>query len=165
VIARAVLVVTMLLAAPATAEDRTAAREAFAEGVAQYDLNHYVEALEAFERAYRHFASPSFLYNIARCHTALGQNDEAVQMYRRYLATGQVEAGERAQIEALVHDLEAQLDQPAAIARRPERKPRRAWIWGVVAGAVVVAAVVLGVGIGVGTQPHPPQPFDGVIRF
>jgi tetratricopeptide (TPR) repeat protein len=155
--------VAMLLSATVGAEDRGAARRAFSEGVGEYDLNHFAEALQSFERAYRNFESPSFLYNIARCHQALGQNGEAVTMYKRYLASGQVDPGERVKIEAVIHDLEAQIDRPA-VTTRPERRPRRAWIWGVV-GGVVVVGVVLGVGIGLGTEAHPPNASDGSLHF
>jgi tetratricopeptide (TPR) repeat protein len=54
----------------------------------------------------------------------------------------------------------------AAPQTKTETPPKkRAWIWGLVAGAVVVVGVAVGVGVGLGLQPSAPAPTDGVARF
>lgn len=69
----------------ARAEDKVAARQAYAEASKHYDLNQYAEALAAFKRAYWNFEDPSILYNIAQCHRALRQRSEAIEFYKSYL--------------------------------------------------------------------------------
>ncbi|MGZ5133221.1 MAG: tetratricopeptide repeat protein, partial [Caldimonas sp.] len=75
-----------LLAAPAQAEDREQARQSFKEGAQHFDLGEYKEALELFKQAYRQFEDPTFLFNIAQCYRLLGEKEQAVRLYRNYLA-------------------------------------------------------------------------------
>lgn len=44
------------------------------------------------------------------------------------------------------------------VSAEPERRPakKRAWVWGVVAGSVVVVGVAVGLGVGLGLKPHAP---------
>ncbi len=46
------LLALVALDAPASAEDKAAARQAYAEGSRYYDLSQFAEALDAFKRAY-----------------------------------------------------------------------------------------------------------------
>jgi tetratricopeptide (TPR) repeat protein len=57
---------------------------------------------------------------------------------------------------------------PVVTAAPPPPPPpakKRAWIWGVAVGAVLVVGVAVGVGVGVGLQPSAPTPTDGIARF
>jgi tetratricopeptide (TPR) repeat protein len=69
----------------ARAEDREAARQAFAQGHQHFDLGEYKEALESFKLAYRNYADPKILFNLAQCHRQLGNKEEAISFYRKYL--------------------------------------------------------------------------------
>lgn len=159
----------------AHAEDREAARKAYAEGATYYDLNQYPAALAAFTRAYWNYAEPSFLFNIAQCHRALKHKREAMDFYRSYLRKAP-SAPNREDVQAIIAELEQSIakddaataplphpttgvdsssQQPASgtlatpdNARPKNDKRSKAWVWGVVIGGVV--AVGLGVGLGVG---------------
>jgi hypothetical protein len=72
----AVAVVILCLAPAARADDKPAAREAFAEGTRYYDIADFGRALEAFKRAYVSYEEPSFLFNIAQSHRRLGNQVE-----------------------------------------------------------------------------------------
>src|SRR4051794_4096008 len=75
----------LLVALPAAAEDKEAARKAYSEGSRYYDLSQYADALEAFKRAYWNYEDPIFLFNIAQCHRLLDHKSEAISFYRSYL--------------------------------------------------------------------------------
>jgi tetratricopeptide (TPR) repeat protein len=186
-----VLTLVTLLAAstPAHAEDKAAARQAYAEGTKFYDLNQFAEALEAFKRAYWNYEEPAFIFNIAQCHRALGHKSEALAFYRSYLRKAP-EAPNREEVQKITAYLESALAQEKKEKKeqpkqespqlRPESPPphplvatpapakapakKRTWIWGIVAGAVA-AGVAVGVGVGVGAGPHPPTASDGIVKF
>ncbi len=84
------LLVPLLLSAASPAVAQTdpvaEARTAFQEGVRQFSEQRFAEALEAFRRAYRIRPHPSVLVNIANCHVALEQPQQAVTLFERYLA-------------------------------------------------------------------------------
>jgi tetratricopeptide (TPR) repeat protein len=177
------------LCSSAGAQSKAAAREAYLEGSKLYDLNHYGDALKAFERAYWNYEDPSFLYNIGQCHRALGHKKEAVDFYRSYLRKA-ANAPNRQDVERVIAELQSAIDKekkavviappsPAVITTEvspptvappppttPVRSPawKRPWLWGAV-GGVVAVGIGLGVGLGVGLQPHPPTATDGAVRF
>jgi tetratricopeptide (TPR) repeat protein len=66
-------------------EARDRARDAFSQGQELYRAGDYAAALAAFQSAEAARASPAAEYNIGRCHERLGQLDEAVNAYERYL--------------------------------------------------------------------------------
>lgn len=103
----------LALAAPAAAQtDPVAeARASFQEGVRQYAQQHYAEALEAFRRAYRVRPHPSVLVNIANCHVALEQPQQAVTLFERYLAdaTANITPAQRTEIEQALESARRQL--------------------------------------------------------
>jgi tetratricopeptide (TPR) repeat protein len=75
-----------LLLATESQDARDRAREAFGEGQTLYRGGNYAAALEAFQRAEAAVPSPAAIYNVARCQERLGQIDQAVASYERYLA-------------------------------------------------------------------------------
>jgi tetratricopeptide (TPR) repeat protein len=170
-----ILIGLVVMSAPARAEDKAAARQAHLEGANDYHLGQYAEALEAFKRAYGSYEDPSFLYNIAQCHRALGHDKEAIDAYQSYLKKSH-DAPNRAEVERLIAELNrpsetdrspaapaptVQAAAPSAVAASPplrSNKPiwKRAWLWGVI-GGVVVAGVAVGLGVGLGMQPRPPN--------
>src|SRR5512143_3705253 len=78
-------VLAVLTATGARAEDKAAARAAYAEGTKYYDLNQFEPALKAFEKAYWNYEEPAFLFNIAQCYRQLDRKPEAVKFYRSFL--------------------------------------------------------------------------------
>jgi len=86
----AVLILLLTVAAPALAQgdNKAAARDHFAKGVAAFDDRRFGEAAEEFETAYR--LSPAFvvLYNIGQVDVVLGRAVEAVDAFDRYLKQG-----------------------------------------------------------------------------
>jgi tetratricopeptide (TPR) repeat protein len=172
--------------APATvhAEDKPAARAAYAEGTKYYDLNQFEPALKAFEKAYWNYEEPAFLFNIAQCYRQLDKKPEALKFYRSYLRKVP-EAPNRAEVERLIASLEEAIGReratrpppkvapepavakpeaaaasPAAVTLRkappPERTPvyKKWWLWTVV--GVVAAGAAAGIAVGV-TQSQQTQ--------
>ncbi len=105
-----ILICIATMAPSAAAEDKAAARQAYAEGSKYYDLGQYTEALEAFKRAYWNYETPPFLYNMAQCHRALGHKREAIELYRSYLRKAS-DAPNREEVQRIVAELNAALEK------------------------------------------------------
>jgi tetratricopeptide (TPR) repeat protein len=108
----------LLLAGIARADHRDVAREAFREGSLQYDLGDYQAALAAFKRAYLAFEDPVFLFNIGQCQRHLGQKADALHSFKVFLAKLPNNRS-RGQVEKLIQELQAALDQDAVAATHP----------------------------------------------
>lgn len=89
------------------------ARAAFQDGVRQYAEHHYAEALESFRRAYRVRPHPSVLVNIANCHMALNQPQQAVTLFERYLSdpSNTLSTEQRLEIQHGLEEAQRQLAQ------------------------------------------------------
>src|SRR4051794_17091978 len=61
------------------------ARQLYDEGLTDYNLGHYEQALAVFEKGYRLWHDSSFLFNIAQCQRALSRYEDAERSYRSYL--------------------------------------------------------------------------------
>ena len=99
------------LHAAAAADDRNQvekARAHFEHGERLYKVSRYREALEEFKEGFVSKADPVFLFNIAQCHRLLGEREEALTFYRRYLQADP-RSFRRAEIEKRMNDLEAQI--------------------------------------------------------
>ncbi len=83
-----VFAVFALLAAGAEAQEAglDEARVHFEKGVALFEKDDFVGALEAFEQADRASHVPAITYNIARARESLGQAQAALEAYEAYLA-------------------------------------------------------------------------------
>jgi hypothetical protein len=107
----AIFTAAATIAAAASAEESAAARalSLFEQGAERFGDEDYDGALAAFEASYSLNPVPSVLYNIAQCHRALFHHIEAIEHFERYLvAAGErVGAERRAEVEALVDELEA----------------------------------------------------------
>jgi tetratricopeptide (TPR) repeat protein len=89
-------------------DDIEAAKAHFSRGTRLYQVGEYRQASEEFKAAHLAKPDPAFLYNIAQCHRQLGELEQAVTLYRRYLA-GSPNASNRAEVEDRIADLEAQV--------------------------------------------------------
>jgi tetratricopeptide (TPR) repeat protein len=84
-IAIAAVVCAVAASARAMTEEEERAKAHFLAGQSYYDQASYADALREFSEAYRISKRPALLYNIARCHEALDQYTDAVQMLERFL--------------------------------------------------------------------------------
>ncbi len=110
----AAVVLTSLTAPTSAHADPARLREArahYEQAVAYYNLDEYAPALAEFREAYRIKPDPSFLFNIAQCHRKLGQNDAALDYYRKYLRN-LPDAPNRADVERMVAELRAKETAP-----------------------------------------------------
>ena len=102
-------------------DDLTAAKAHFSKGTRLYEVGEYYQALGEFKAAHLAKPDPAFLFNIAQCHRQLGDLEQAVTMYKRFLAASPG-AGNRAEVEKRVAEMEADLavrKRKAATAESP----------------------------------------------
>lgn len=66
-----------------------------AHATTAFDAGDFPGAVAAFEKAYAISPDPRFLYNVGRIHEEAGQLDEAIAMYRRFVAEPGVELEQR----------------------------------------------------------------------
>jgi tetratricopeptide (TPR) repeat protein len=112
------LAVLLHIAAAAQADGRDVARQRFKEGSQHYDLGEYKEALAAFKDAYREYEDPSFLFNIAQCYRQLGDKDQAVRLFRTFIAK-LPDAPNRDEVRATIATLQDAIDRERAARSAP----------------------------------------------
>src|ERR1700747_3723892 len=112
------LVLCLLPAGAARAEDTTAAREHYQKGTAFFDLGKYADAIKEFEAAYEAKNDPAFLYNLAQAHRLAGNPEQALRFYRTYLRKNP-KPPNRADIEDKISQLEKLVDQKTATQTSP----------------------------------------------
>jgi tetratricopeptide (TPR) repeat protein len=91
-------------------QTREQANRHFKNGVGLFEETKYSEALAEFEAAYTLAPHPLVLYNLAGCHRALSQYDQAVTYYDRFL-----EAGPGHVKQELLDKARAELDEVLAL--------------------------------------------------
>jgi tetratricopeptide (TPR) repeat protein len=147
-----------LLAAPRTAfaEDNAtrSAKRHFAKGEKLFALGRFDDALVEYEAAFDAKPLPGFLFNIAQCHRNLGNIDQAIFSYRKYLRESP-DAENREAVEQQIQELEDEKERTGGgkvILREPpheDRKPpgttkkpiyARWWFWGGVAAVAGAGA-------------------------
>ncbi len=158
------LCATLLLARVAFADDpatRTAKRH-FDRGQKLFTLGKFDEALDEYQKAFDASPLPDLLYNIGQCHRNLGNYEQAIFSFRRFLQLDP-EAPNREKVELIIDEVEDKLERDGAKKRREEQKPpppppsasatkpiyKRWWFWG---GLAVVGAAG-GLGIYAATRP------------
>lgn len=143
----------------ATADMRDAeARARFDAGRIAFAASRYADALGDFERAYELSGRAELLYNMGTCLDRLRRDDEAIEIFGRYLEA-LPDAPNRLEVETRLEAMRASRDErrereaALAAAAAPDVAPAPGggietewWLWTLV-GVVVVGA---GVGIGVG---------------
>lgn len=72
---------------PARAADDQVAKveQIFADGAALFNAGRYREALAEFEKGYAIYPAANLIFNMARCHEALGNTDLAIAHLERFL--------------------------------------------------------------------------------
>lgn len=175
-----------MAAAPSRA-DQVVAKRHYDDGIAQFVLHHYDEALHHFEAGFVEMHEPAFLYNMAQCYRGLGKGEQAIDLFRRYLEL-RPDAADRSEVDAAIKELVATppvtapappvVTPPVAgpvdpavaapIVKEPPPAPKkhsRAWVWGAVVGGVVIAGGAITLGLVLGAPNVDPVPTGGSIRF
>lgn len=162
--------------APPQEGERQRFREASETGVRYYNSGQYEQAIQAFREAYVLKPKAVLLYNMANAHRRLGQLEDAVTLYERFLGEEpepplRAEAEEhlarvRAEIlhreqvrrEQLQRERElARTRAMAPIAVPPPPLHRRAWFWGLVGTLAAGTIVAVSLGAYFGAPRDPPS--------
>lgn len=102
------------------------ATDLWKKGTTQYDLRNFKEAIELYKKGYEEAPAPFFLYNIAQAYRQLGDCNNAIFFYKRYLSQARYTAKRDAKVEAQVKDrikdLEDNCKQTEEIKKRPPEK-------------------------------------------
>ena len=147
----AAVTLTVARAAIAAPEDEATARAHYQKGTRLYMIGEYRKAADEFKEGYLSNGDPAFLYNLGRCHERLGDRDQAVTFYRRFLAAapGTTKRAEiEGQILALQGGAAARPLPAAALPSTPPAEPKRpvykrAWFWDVVVTGLIGAVIGL----------------------
>ena len=111
-----VLVVGVASAEPGSMEK---AKAHFIAGDALYKAGSYPEALREFLASYDFAPLPDLLLNAGQCYRKLGQLDQALQMYERYLAQTPKSDPWQPKVRGYIEEIHAQKDQEAARTTPP----------------------------------------------
>jgi tetratricopeptide (TPR) repeat protein len=99
--------------------DAARARAHFEQGRARFEVDEYRQAIAEFKAAHIEKPDPAFLYNIAECYRRLGEVQEALQFYRRFLATTPPNDPTRPVVEKRIAELKTVGDEPKVAATEP----------------------------------------------
>jgi tetratricopeptide (TPR) repeat protein len=163
------LVVCLAVAVPSRpvrADDPAtrAARRHFERGEKLFALGKFDEALEEYQSAFDAKPLPGFLYNIGQCYRNLGDLDQAIFSFKKYLKLDP-EAQNKEAVEQLITELEekkAKGDGEKFVKKPPKKKPppeplyTKWWFW---TGVAVVGAAG-GYGIYAATREDGPPMTD-----
>lgn len=92
--------------ANASARAEAHARELFRQGNLLIEQSRYLEALDAFQQAYSAWQNPKIQLNIATTLRALERRSAAIDAYREYLRAMDPPPERRAEVEAILRDLD-----------------------------------------------------------
>lgn len=168
---RSIVICLLMSSAVAHAEDLATkrAKTLFEEGMKQYQVGEYEQALDAFKQAYLTRRNPVFLFNMGQCYRQMKQWEKAAREYRAYLRESP-EASNGADVARFIGEAEAEMKEQEKVrlpspptpapavtlvpvekeslppASPPAKQARRWWI----PVAIGAAAVVVGAGLGLG---------------
>jgi tetratricopeptide (TPR) repeat protein len=146
------LMVCLAIAVPArtaSADDPAtrSARRHFERGEKLFALGKFDDALVEYQTAFDAKPLPGFLYNIGQCFRNLGDLDQAIFSFKKYLRL-EPEAENKEAVERLISDLEEQKARGEGekfVRRKPQQESKpiysKWWFWTGV-GAVVVGGSV-----------------------
>jgi tetratricopeptide (TPR) repeat protein len=135
----------------------------FERGEKLYALTRFSEAIDEYQKAFDAKPLPDFLYNIGQCYRNLGQYDQAIFSFKKYLRL-EPEAEDKDKVEKLIDELEDRkargegqklVQQPPPLQPRPDEPTpiyKKWWFW----TGIAVVGVAGGVGIYEGTRPAGP---------
>jgi tetratricopeptide (TPR) repeat protein len=117
----AVLLASLLLAAPARAEEAMSAKEHYNKGTSYYDLGRYSDAINEFEAAYQIKNDPAILYNLAQSHRLAGNAEQALRFYKTYLRRAP-KGPFKSETESFIAQLEQLVSQKNASQTAPPKE-------------------------------------------
>jgi tetratricopeptide (TPR) repeat protein len=138
-----------------------AARRHFERGEKLFALGRFDDALDQYQAAFDAKPIPGFLFNIGQCHRNLGDYDQAIFSFKKYLKLDP-DAPNRDAVEKLIDELEDKKARGEAdrFVRKPPPDPegrrpiyKQWWFW---TGAAVVG-VAGGIGIYAATRSNAPE--------
>jgi tetratricopeptide (TPR) repeat protein len=107
--------------------DMAAARAHVDTADREYKLGRFEQALAEYSAAYQLYPAPALLFNIGQCHRYLHNFEQALFFYRGFLRDAPANAPNRATVEDLLAQTQADLDaQRAETAKREAEASRRA---------------------------------------
>jgi tetratricopeptide (TPR) repeat protein len=98
------------LSAAERAQKETQARNLYKRAMTHYEIGEFDNAIDEFKRAYALTSAPGLLFNIAQVHRMKKDPTQALFFYRMFLRL-QPTAPNRSDVEALIVESQAQLDQ------------------------------------------------------
>jgi tetratricopeptide (TPR) repeat protein len=110
-------------AQPAKVDDRKAL-ELFEQGFKAYQEGRFQQAIDLLEKAYAMKQEPVLLYNLARAHEGVGNLDQAISMYERYLNETK-DVADRAAIEKRVETMRGQIAERDRLRRERDDARKR----------------------------------------
>lgn len=141
-----------------------AARRHYERGEKLFALGKFDEALDEYQEAFDAKPLPGFLYNIGQCYRNLGDYDQAIFSFNKYLKL-QPDADNKDAVQQLITELEdkkARGDGAKFVRKKPqpveEDKPitSKWWFW----TGIGVVAVAGGVGVYEATRTNGPPTTD-----
>ena len=149
-----------------------AARRHFERGEKLFALGKFDDALDEYQKAFDAKPIPDFLFNIGQCYRNLGDLEQAIFSFKKYLKL-EPDAPNKAAVDTLIAELEDKQarGEGAKLVKRPPAPPpppaehtpiyKQWWFW----TGVAVVGVAGGVGIYEGTRSGPPMTDLGNIVF
>jgi hypothetical protein len=117
------------------------------EGLAAYRRRDYRHAAEKFLQAYAMQPDPNLLFNLGRCYEALGDRVAALEKYRLFLASPDIDPIGRRRAETSMRALSLRAAPPVATdpGREPPARPARSTrstlpYVGIASGAAAIVA-------------------------
>ena len=151
---------------PAFADDPStrSAKRHFESGEKLFALGKFDQALDEYQKAFDAKQIPDFLYNIAQCYRNLGDYDQAIFSFKKFLKL-EPDAPNRELVEHTIEQLQDKKergdgqkffkkDEPPERPPPKDGKPiyKQWWFW----TGVAVVGVAGGTGIYLGTRGGPP---------
>jgi tetratricopeptide (TPR) repeat protein len=178
------LVAIVLACSTAHADDAAtrSAKKHYLKGEKLFALGKFDKALDEYQQAFDAKPLPDFLYNIGQCYRNLGDLDQAIFSFKKYLQLSP-EASDRDKVDKLIAELQQKLDEeqskkivPTPPPQQPQPQPQPQqpqppvahtpiyktwWFW----TGVAVVAVGGSVGIYEAAKGGPPSTDLGNINF
>jgi tetratricopeptide (TPR) repeat protein len=170
------LLALLFAVAPRTAfaEDPAtkAAKRHFDRGEKLFALGRFDDALDEYQKAFDAKPIPDFLFNIGQCYRNLGDYDQAIFSFKKYLKL-EPDAPDKEKVDKLISDLEEKkergegqklfkkTDEPPPPPPRHTPVYKKWWFW---AGVGVVGGAA-GFGVYEATKGGPPDTGLGNITF
>ena len=151
------------------ADDPTmrSAKRHFERGEKLFALGKFDQALDEYQEAFDAKPIPDFLFNIGQCYRNLGDYQQAIFSYKKFLKLDP-ETPNREHVQELIADLQEKIDQGDSKRFRFDKGPepvaeagptpiyKKWWFW----TGVAVVGVAGGVGIYAATRPDGPPSTD-----